>query len=157
MQLETILYVSVLTGPARTREGVAEFTGVLRRQMSALGITGAFTTCDNLGVHIAQGETASIDRLMSAVEVGFWQAKTQVLNRMTIQTRDFHRWDLLDARLFGAEVDWLREQLAQAAPPADPIRALLIWAASRQIEREAEDFTGVLGSQARSAILNRLH
>jgi len=157
MQLETVLYVSVLTGPALTPEGVAEFTAVLRRQMSALDITGAFTTCDNLGVHIAQGETASIDRLMSAVEVGFWQAETQVLNRTTIQTRDFHRWDLLDARLFGAEVDWLREQLAQPGPSADPIRALLIWAASRQIEREPDDFTGVLWSQARSVSLTRLH
>jgi hypothetical protein len=54
MRLETIVYVSVLTGPARTPDGVMEFTAVLRRQMALLDITGSFTTCDNLGVHVAR-------------------------------------------------------------------------------------------------------
>lgn len=157
MRLETIVYVSVLTGPARTPDGVMEFTAVLRRQMALLDITGSFTTCDNLGVHVAEGRPASIDRLMGVVEAGFWQSETRVLERMMIQARDFHRWDLLDARLFGAEMDWLREQLAQAAPTAAPIRTLLAWAASRQIERAAEATAGTACPQAQPASLNRVH
>lgn len=76
MPLETIVYVSVLTAPARTPDGVTEFTAMLRRQMQVLDITGAFTTCDNLGVHVAQGRSASIDRLMVLVAAGFWQTGT---------------------------------------------------------------------------------
>lgn len=157
MRLETIVYVSVLTGPARTPEGAVAFTAVLRRQMELLYITGAFTTCDNLGVHVAQGTAASIDRLMGVVEAGFWQTETRVLERSAIKTRDFQRWDLLDTRLFGAEMDWLREQLALPCPPADPIRALLTWAASRQIEREAGGVPGTAMEPAQPIAPNRLH
>jgi hypothetical protein len=94
---------------------------------------------------------------MGVVEAGFWQSETRVLERMMIQARDFHRWDLLDARLFGAEMDWLREQLAQAAPTAAPILTLLAWAASRQIERAAEATAGTAWPQAQPASLNRVH
>ena len=125
--------------------------------MQLLYITGAFTTCDNLGVHVAQGATASIDRLMNVVEAGFWQTETRVLERCTVATRDFHRWDLLDTRLFGAEMDWLREHLALPCPSADPIRALLTWAASRQMEREADGFCETSGPSFQPTAPNRLH
>jgi|GEM_PF-2968781 len=157
MLLETIVYVSVLTGPARTPDGVTEFTAVLRRQMQVLDITGAFTTCDNLGVHVAQGASASIDRLMVLVEAGFWQTETRVLERSTIKARDFHHWERLDTRLFGAEMQWLREQLAHPSAPVEPIRALLTWAASRQMEREADGFSETSGASFQPTALNRLH
>lgn len=157
MPLETIVYVSVLTGPARTPDGVTEFTAVLRRQMQVLDISGVFTTCDNQGVHVAQGVSASIDRLMVLVEAGFWQTETRVLERAPIKARDFQRWDRLDTRLFGPEMQWLREQLAHPCPPAEPIRALLTWAASRQMEREAGGFCETSGPSFQPTAPNRLH
>lgn len=157
MPLETIVYVSVLTGPARTADGVTEFTAVLRRQMQVLNITGAFTTCGNLGVHVAQGASVSIDRLMILVAAGFWQTGTRVLERAPLKARDFQRWDRLDTRLFGPEMQWLREQLALPSPPAEPIRALLTWAASRQMERETSGFCETSGPSFQPTAPNRLH
>jgi hypothetical protein len=107
-RLEQLVYISRSVRSVDSAIGMSDILAEARPNNARDGITGCLTAIDGRFVQVIEGEPAKMDDLINRLLRDDRHTDLRVLERRSVQSRDFPQWDMLSPVLVTAEIEDLR-------------------------------------------------